>query len=94
MIKGVQGFTPGSAYGSPPLNLAGGAAQTHRNQIIALGSGEENALPYQDGGGLPYRQLCLPQNVFVRPKLGWQVPAGRAQSGAIQTAKLRPVGAK
>jgi hypothetical protein len=94
MIEGVLGFAPGSADGSPPLNPPGGAAQAHRNQIIALGSGEENAIPYQDGGGLPYRQLCLPQNVLLRPKLGWQLPAGRAQSGAVRTTKLRPVGAE
>jgi hypothetical protein len=48
-----QGCAPGSADGSPPLNLAGGAAQAHRNQIIALGSGEENAIPRQNGAGLP-----------------------------------------
>ena len=94
MIEGVLGFAPGSADGSPPLNLAGGAAQAHRNQIIALGSGEKNAIPYQDRGGLPYRQLRLPQNVLLRPKLGWQLPAGRAQSGAVRTTKLRPVGAE
>src|SRR3982074_1814206 len=71
VIESVLRFAPGSADGSPPLNLAGGAAQAHRNQIIAAGSGNENAIPRQDGGGLSYRQLCLPQNVLLRPKLGW-----------------------
>jgi hypothetical protein len=45
MIEGVLGFTPGCADGSPPLNLTGGAAQAHRNQIITVGSGEKNAIP-------------------------------------------------
>jgi hypothetical protein len=94
VIEGVLSFASGRADGLPPLNLAGGAAHAHRNQIIALGSGKENAIPRQDGGGLSSRQFGLPQNVLLRPKLGWQVPAGSAQSGAVQTTKLRPVGAE
>jgi hypothetical protein len=94
MIEGVLGLAPPSRDGSPPLNLPGSAAQTHRNQIIALGSGQENAIARQDGGGLSYRQLYLPQNVLLRPKLGWQLLAGRAQSRAVRTTKLRPVGAE
>jgi len=50
VIEGVLGFAPGSAHGSPPLNLAGCSAQAHRNQIIALGSGEKNAISCQHGG--------------------------------------------
>src|SRR4029077_2882350 len=69
VIEWVLGFAPGRADGSPPLNLPSGAAQAHRNQIIALGSGKENAISYQDGGGLPHRQLRLPQNILLRPKL-------------------------
>src|SRR5207248_11801250 len=52
VIEGVLDFAPRSREGSPLLNLAGSAAQAHRNQIIALGSGQENAIPRQDGGGL------------------------------------------
>jgi hypothetical protein len=55
VIEGVLGFALGSADGSLPLNLAGGAAQTDRKQIIALGSGKENAILNQDGGGFPWR---------------------------------------
>jgi hypothetical protein len=75
VIEFVLVFAFRSADGSLPLNLAGGAAQTDRNQIITLGSGKENAIPNQDGGGFPWRQLCLPQNIFFRTKLGWQFPA-------------------
>jgi hypothetical protein len=94
VIEGVLGFVPARADRSPPLHLAVGAAQAYRDQIIALGSGEKNAIPYQDGGRLAFRQLRLPQNVLLRPKLGWQLPAGRAQSRAVRTTKLRPVGAE
>src|SRR5262249_22055457 len=75
VIELVLVFAFGRADRSLPLNLAGGPAQTDRSQIVALGSGKENAILNQDGGGLPRRQLCLPQNVLLRPKLGWQFPA-------------------
>ena len=94
LIEGVLRFAPGSADRSTPLNLAGGAAQAHRNQVIALGSGEKYAIAGQNRGRLSDRQLGLPQNVLLRPKLGCQRPAGSAQAGAVRTTKLRPVGAE
>src|SRR5262249_19789208 len=94
VIKGVLGFVPGSPDRSPPLNLPAGAAQAYRNQIIALGSSEEDTIAHQNGRGFPGRQVSLPQNVLLRPKLGGYLPAGRAKSGAVRTTKLRPVGGK
>ena len=94
VIERVLGCVPGGADGSPPLDLAGGTAQAHGNQVIALGSGEENAIPHQDGGGLSDGQIRLPQNIFLRPKLGGEAPAGRAESGTVGTTKLGPIGAE
>ena len=53
----------------------------------------KDAIADQDGGGLPGRQIRLPQDVLLRPELGGQGAAGRAESGAVRAAKLRPVGA-
>ena len=75
VIESVLGFALGSADRSPPLNLAGDAAQAKRDQLVALGSGEKNAVPYQHGRRLPSRQLGLPKQVLVGPELGWQLPA-------------------
>ena len=64
VIKGVLVFAFGSADGSLPLNLASGAAQTDRHQIIALGSGQENAILNQDGGGFPGANSVLHKTFF------------------------------
>ena len=60
VIEAVLGLAPAGADGSPPLNSSRRAARAQRNQIIPLGSGEENEIPHQHRGGLPRRQLRLP----------------------------------
>jgi hypothetical protein len=64
MIEGMLEFPLGGADGSPPLHLPGGAAQAYRDQVIALSTGEKNAIRYQYWGRLSHRKFCLPQNVL------------------------------
>ena len=49
VIELVPGIAAGSAKGSPPLDLAGLAAEAHRDEIVVFGGGEEDAIPDHDG---------------------------------------------
>lgn len=86
MIEDVLEFASGGADRLPPLELSCRAAEGHRDQVVAFGSGENDVIADEDGGGVADRHFCLPEDVLLRAELGGQLTAGGAQTGAARTA--------
>ena len=60
-------------------------------EAVAFVAGEEDAVGGEDGGGVAYRERGLPDYVFVRAELDWEVGGGGG-AGGVGSAELGPVG--
>ena len=77
---------------APPQDLAGFAVQAKRQEVVALGAGQEDAVRGQRRRRIPARQRRFPDYVLIRPELDRKSSVCRGAC-AVGPAKLRPLGA-